>query len=76
MQIVGPARRRGLCITVFAVRKELEMPDREELETILDSYDSIARRDRMLPWRASMDPSPETDEADEAYEADERSKRT
>ena len=52
------------------------MPDREELETILDSYDSIARRDRMLPWRASMDPSPETDEADEADEADERSKRT
>ena len=52
------------------------MPDREELETILDSYDSIARRDRMLPWRESMDPSPETDEADEADEADERSKRT
>ena len=53
--------------------KGATMPDHEELETILDRQDTLARRDRLLPWRASMEPSPETDEADEAEE-DERSK--
>jgi len=54
------------------VRKEKAMPDHEEMESILDRQDTIARRDRTLPWRKEMEPSPESDEADEA---EERSKK-
>ena len=49
------------------------MPDKEELEMrtseFLDQQDTACRRSRMLPWRKCMEPSPETDEADEAEEA-------
>lgn len=48
------------------------MPDKEELEErtsdFLDRQDTQARRDRILPWKTCMEPTPETDEADERSE--------
>lgn len=41
------------------------MPDREELESILDHRDAVARRDRCMPWFRGMEPTPESDEAEE-----------
>ena len=57
MQDIGPARRRGIQVAVCTVRKEPEMPDREDLER---------RLWRTMPWDAEiMVPSEEQDEKDE-----------
>ena len=44
------------------------MPDREEIEEITESFldetDRAKRRQRTLPWRECMEPTPETDEAE------------
>lgn len=48
------------------------MPDHEELEMrtedFLDKQDTERRKSRLLPWMKCMEPSPETDEADEDEE--------
>lgn len=48
------------------------MPDEDELDgivnDILDQQDTIRRRSRVLPWNPKMEPTPETDEADERSE--------
>lgn len=48
------------------------MPDREELEMrtsdFLDQQDTVRRRLRTVPWKKCMEPSPETDGADEDEE--------
>lgn len=48
------------------------MPDKEELEMrtedFLDKQDTERRKARLMPWGRHLEPSPETDEADEAEE--------
>ena len=58
MQNIGPAVRRGICFTVCTVRKEPEMPDREDLER---------RLWRTMPWDAEV-MLPKDDEDDQEGE--------
>lgn len=48
------------------------MPDKEELEMrtedFLDKQDTERRKARLMPWMKCMEPSPETDGADEDEE--------
>ena len=46
------------------------MPTEDELEMILDRRDAMNRRDRTLRWASAMEPTPETDDADDAEETE------
>lgn len=48
------------------------MPEEREMEEIttdfLDEQDTARRRSRTMPWKRCMEPTPESDEADERSE--------